>query len=137
MDDLDYVLDRIDPWISRFLETGTKDLTPLQTDAVGAWMLDTLVNNGGFDLYYCSSAGDLALRTVDALERIGAPQTASLLASANAAFPGGVPPTDPEQRQQVLDSVQDTVRFSALEDEFHQDPERRLALLARFLRAHE
>ncbi|WP_431046413.1 DMP19 family protein [Roseateles sp. L2-2] len=137
MDDLDYVLNRVDPWISKFIETGANDLTPLQMIAVGTWMLEGMVNNGGFDLYYCSSAGDLALQTVDALKQIGAPQTASLLAAANAEFPGGVPPADPELRQQVLDSIQDTARFSVLETEFYQDSEGRLALLASFLRKQE
>ncbi|CAN7572623.1 DMP19 family protein [Acidovorax sp. LjRoot117] len=136
MDDLDYVLERIDPWVSKFISSGTTDMTPLQVVGVGVWLLEAKVNNGGFDQYYSNSAGALAVPTVSALEAIGASNTAHLLAAANAEFPHAMPPVDREKRRQALDSVRETARFGALEREFYQDQEHRVSLLASYLRAH-
>lgn len=136
MEDLDYVLERIDPWISKFISSGSAALNPLQVIGVGVWVLEAEVNNGGFDQYYFNSAGALAVQTVAALKAIGANNTASLLEAANAEFPGARPPVDREHRQQTLEEVREFARFSALEQEFYRDEERRISLLASYLRAH-
>lgn len=136
MTDLDYVLGRIDPWIDKYISEGPLALTPLEAVGVGVWMLETEVNNGGFDQYYFNSAGDLAIQTVEALKAIGALNTAFLLAAANAEFPGAVPPVDRTERQEVLDQVRESARFAALEKEFYRDEERLLSRLANYLKSH-
>jgi hypothetical protein len=136
MDDLDYVLERIDPWITKYISFGPQALTPLEAVGVGVWMLDAEVNNGGFDQYYFNSAGDLAIQTVAALKSIGAVKTAVLLACANEEFPEATPPTDRAERQRVLDEIREVARFAALEREFYRDEENRISLLAGHLKLH-
>lgn len=136
MDDLDYVLERIDPWITKYIASGPQALGALEVVGVGVWMLDAEVNNGGFDQYYFNSAGDLATQTVEALKSIGAVKTAELLACANDEFPEASPPTDRAERQRVLDEVREVARFAALEQEFYRDEENRMSLLASYLKLH-
>lgn len=136
MDDLDYVLERIDPWITKYISSGPTSLSPLEVIGVGVWMLEAEVNNGGFDQYYFNSAGDLALQTVRALETIGVTSTASLLATANAEFPDASPPVDRDERQRVLEEIRESVRFASLETEFYGDNERLVSKLASYLRLH-
>lgn len=136
MDDLDYVLERIDPWITKYISSGPHALSLLEGVGVGVWMLDAEVNNGGFDQYYFNSAGDLAIQTVEALKTIGAVKTAVLLDCANSEFPEALPPTDRTERQRVLDEVREIARFAALEREFYRDEENRISLLASYLKLH-
>lgn len=104
MKDLDFVLELIDPWISKFISEGSAELSPLELVGVGIWTLEAEVNNGGFDQYYFNSAGELAIQTVSSLEAIGAPNTASLLAAANSEFPSATPPADRRLRQEMLEN---------------------------------
>ncbi|MCX9158601.1 DMP19 family protein [Niveibacterium sp. 24ML] len=136
MNDLDFVLKRIDPWVEKYICAGPSALDPLEVVGVGVWMLEAEVNNGGFDQYYFNSAGDLALQTVEALKAIGAGNTASLLSAANAEFPGSVPPVNRAERQEALGRIRETVRFASLEAEFYRYEEDLLTLLASYLRAH-
>ncbi|WP_156370444.1 MULTISPECIES: hypothetical protein [unclassified Acidovorax] len=57
MDDLDYVLERIDPWVSKFIFSGTTDMTPLQVVGVGVWLLEAKVNNGSVLLQFRRGSG--------------------------------------------------------------------------------
>ena len=136
MDDRDYVLARIDPWIEKYFSAGPSALSPLEVVGVGVWMLEAEVNNGGFDQYYFNSAGDLALQTVVALKAIGAENTASLLSAANAEFLNSVPPVNRAERQEALDRIREKVRFASLEEEFYRDEEDLLSCLASYLRLH-
>nr|WP_315494720.1 DMP19 family protein [uncultured Rhodoferax sp.] len=136
MNDLDYVLERIDPWIDKYIAAGPSALDALEAVGVGVWMLETEVNNGGFYQYYFNSAGNLALQTVETLKAIGASNTASLLSAANAEFPGALPPVDRTERQEALDQIREAARFASLEEEFYRDEERLLARLASYLRLH-
>ena len=76
------------------------------------------------------------IRTVDSLKSIGATNTASLLAAANAEFQNSAPPTDRTLRQDLLEEMRDRVSFSPLEQEFFQDQERLMSRLANHLRTH-
>lgn len=134
MNDFDYVLTVIDPWIGKFVDCGADTLRFEEVVGVGVWLLEAEVNNGGFDQYYFNSAGDLAVPTVDALRLIGANRTASLLAAANAEFPNLVPPSNRDARQRALDEIRDSARFGTLETEFYQGLEDLTALLALCLR---
>lgn len=136
MDDLEYVKSTINPWLDKFIEKGPTSLTPHEAIAVGIWMLQAKVNNGGFDLYYYSQAGALALPTVAALTEIGANETASILRAANAEFPDSQPPQDQTERQQHLDAINEVGRFKALETEFYSEPDDLVALLATYLKSN-
>lgn len=136
MDDLDYVLATIDPWLDKYIDQGPAALSKIELIAVGIWTLEAEVKNGGFDQYYFNSAGDMSVATVESLKAIGVPNTASLLAAANAEFPESKPPENRSERQEVLERIRENARFSALEKEFYQDNEKLITRLAHFLRSN-
>ena len=58
------------------------------------WAVESEVNNGGFTQYFLNSSAESVSFVVDALETIGAPETASICRRAIAtAFPTGLPTT--------------------------------------------
>jgi hypothetical protein len=63
------------------------------------------INNGGFDQFFFNSHADRARETAEALKRIGAHHTASILERAMARFPGGAPSPDRDERQDQLETV--------------------------------
>ncbi len=63
---------------------------------------ETEVMNGGVDQYMYNSAGDHAAECLEALGAIGAQQSYRLLKQACELFPGGMPGSDRETRQQQL-----------------------------------
>ena len=135
MDDLEYVLEVITPWIDKYISHGPEALCSREIVGVGVWILDAEVNNGGFHQYYFNSRGRLALQTVDALRAIGAIDTASMLAAANNDVPYLPLPEDREQRFALLEEVAETARLSALQKEYYEEQEDRIHLLAVYLRS--
>ena len=133
MDDFEYVAECVEPWIDKYINGGPSTLQHREAIGLGVWMLEAEVNNGGFHQYYSNSRGRLAEFTVHALLEIGAPDTASLLHAANLDIPAFPLPEDRSERFALLDQVAETARFSALETEFYQQREDRIALLAKYL----
>jgi len=134
MENLEYVLQVIEPWLDKYIEHGGASLLPLEAIGVGVWLLEAEVNNGGFDLYYFNSGGVLAEQTVEALDAIGAYETASILSAANRDV-GQLPlPKDRDERSSRLDEISQTSKFGALEAEFHEEREDRIGLLAAYLK---
>jgi hypothetical protein len=133
MDALEFVLKKIDPWLDKYISQGVSALSAEEALGVGVWLLEAEVNNGGFDQYYFNTGGVLAVRTVEFLEAIGACETASLLAAANADVPSLPLPLGREARNAVLDEVRESSRFSSLEAGFYPGAEDRISLLAAYL----
>jgi len=134
MDDLDFVLETIEPWLDKYHRDGVEALSPTEALGVGVWLLEAEVNNGGFDQYYFNTSGVLAVSTVRSLAEIGAKLTSSLLAAANADVPNLPLPDDRDLRGALLDEVAETARFKDLEAEFYECNENRIALLAIYLK---
>lgn len=134
MDELDFVLRVIDPWIDRYLGQGADCLSEREVVGVGVWMLEAEVNNGGFHQYYLNSRGILAGKTVNALRLIGANATAAMLEVANGAFESFPLPNSHQERLNVVDEAADVAQFSALDALYYQQTEDRISLLARHLR---
>jgi hypothetical protein len=134
MNDVDYVLETVDPWLSKYIASGPEALSELEKVGVGVWLLDAEVNNGGFDQYYFNTRGVLALDTVKSLRSIGAQETASMLEAANAEFTKLPLPEDRGERNRLLDEVREKRGFRALDTEYYHERENRIGLLARYLR---
>lgn len=134
MEDLDYVLHVIEPWIDKYIDQGAESLSSIEAVGVGVWLLDAEVKNGGFDQYYFNTRGLLAKRTVQALKAIGASETASLLEAANKDVPFLPLPHEREARVARLEQVAESSRFRALEAEYYEEQEDRIGLLAAWLR---
>jgi hypothetical protein len=97
--------------------------------------LEREVNNGGFELFFTNTAGDLARDTVDALGHIGAPNAAVILRRAMDLFPAGTPDPDQTARATQLEGV-DRGLMSALDDEFYEYPDDLARLLQRYVLEH-
>jgi len=67
--------------------------------------LEAELNNGGFEQFFFNAAGDLTAETIEALVAIGATHTASVVRRAAARFPGGMPPSDRNARQALLETI--------------------------------
>jgi hypothetical protein len=101
---------------------------------VCVWQLEAEVNNGGFSQFYYNSAGDNAVSTVPALERISALHTAAIVGKANALFPGG-PAADRDSRQTALDKLNDSA-FEDLDEAFLAYADDLSELLFTFVQDH-
>jgi hypothetical protein len=83
---------------------GPRELTPEEARRL-IDRLEAEVNNGGFDQYFFNSSGDEASAVIEALETVGASKTARIVRKACARFPGGMPPSDRNERQDALERV--------------------------------
>ncbi len=100
--------------------------------------LEAEVNNGGFSLYFMNSAGDLAMETVDALDRIGAHKTMALVKEAMAVFPSPGPAASRTSREAQLDALPPTAQdtWNRLDQEFFAYPDDLPSLMRSFVNAH-
>ena len=67
------------------------------------------VANGGISQFLFNSSGDMAEETVLALEKIGEPETATLLREVLQRFPNGVAPKDRDARNDFLEQFDEKV----------------------------
>lgn len=104
-DNLDLVLERLEPYLEMYFSNGKGSLDEGIREVVGVWLLDSEVNNGGFDQFYWNSAGEFALEAIEGLETIGAHHKVSILVAANSEFPGGMPSENRAKRQKELDVI--------------------------------
>jgi hypothetical protein len=67
--------------------------------------LEAEINNGGFDQFFFNSTGNRTAETIEALKAIRAFKTAEIVTRAASKFPGGMPPTEWFERQNILEQV--------------------------------
>jgi len=93
------------------------------------------VNNGGFDQFFYNTAGNETTESIQALETIGASKVADILKRAASRFPGGMPPKDRGERQDLLiESVSpDSTAFDDLDQEFYAGSEDLKGLLEEYM----
>ena len=102
------------------------------------WALEGEVNNGGFSQYFFNDSCETACFVVEALETIGAPQTADLCRQAIAvAFPGGLP-SDAEEIRAAVESFSDdqVQKLDDLDRKFYLYPHDLTTLLYAFVEQH-
>ncbi|MBX3358066.1 MAG: DMP19 family protein [Phycisphaeraceae bacterium] len=107
-------LQSIDPEIDWF-----DLLTQARRAVILADMLESEVNNGGFDQYYLNSSGDGASLAPAALRLLGQEQVARLVDRGNAVFPGG-PPADRAARLKLMGALDEQAKgvWESLNKEF-------------------
>lgn len=95
--------------------------------------LEAEVNNGGFHQFFYNSAGDDTAETIQALQAIGAARMADIVKRAAGKFPGGMPPQERFERQEILlERFPESTEFDELDAEFFAYPDDLAALLKRF-----
>lgn len=100
--------------------------------------LDTLANMEGLLGFY-SALGQEAQATVDALDKMGAKQSAALIRRANGLFPGGMVPSDLATRDTMLVAIaksSDREIINRIEEEFLARPDGLEEKLHAFVLAH-
>ena len=102
---------------------------------VAVWSLKGEVDNGGFDQWFFNSSGDWAIDTPRSLREIGAVITAKMVEEAIAAFPGGAPPVDIDERRKRMESAsEDTAeKWDVLSTTFYEEEEDLDALLQEYV----
>jgi hypothetical protein len=88
-------------------------------------MFEGEVNNGGFHQFFYNSAGNETAEIIRALEIIGAVKVAEIVKKAAGKFPGGMPPRDRTDRQDLLlDRVDPDIKvFEELDQAFYSYPD--------------
>ncbi len=105
--------------LDRYDNTGISGLTEEEKTLVTIWHFESKVANGGFEHFYESQPGELALFAPTAFRNVGADALAIIAERANALF--GTPvPADRTARVRAIASLPEMVRgqFDALEREY-------------------
>ena len=102
------------------------------------WAVESEVNNGGFAQYFFNDSRESAGFVVDALETIGAPQTADICRRAiAAAFPDGLPASEEAIGSAASDFSDEVVDvLENLDQKFFSYPHDLTDLLFAFVFAH-
>jgi hypothetical protein len=102
------------------------------------WAVESEVNNGGFSQYFLNSSAESAPFVVEALETIGAPETAGICKRAiAAAFPSGLPRSREAIRSAAADFPDEVLeKLEPLDQEFFSYPHDLAGLLFAYVSAH-
>ncbi|MEX0700894.1 MAG: DUF4375 domain-containing protein [Planctomycetales bacterium] len=76
----------------------------------------TEIENGGLHQFFGNSSGNHTGQTLDALRAISAVESSAVLEKACMLFPGGMPSSDWEQRDQQMQSMRDAQNLPAAPD---------------------
>jgi hypothetical protein len=102
------------------------------------WELESLVNNGGFDQYFCSADGYTANCVAAALQRIGATKCADIVNRALRVVSPEPLPEDQAARQEIVEALGDAAQdaLESLDQEFFVYPDNLTELLFLFVGSH-
>jgi len=102
------------------------------------WAVESEVNNGGFSQYFLNSSAESAPFVVEALETIGAPETAGICKRAiAAAFPSGLPSAPEAIQSGAADfSAEALETLESLDQEFFSYPHNLTDLLFAYVSKH-
>lgn len=102
------------------------------------WAVESEVNNGGFSQYFYNDSAETAYFAAEALETVGAPQTANICRRAIAvAFPSGLPTSAPEIQAAASDFPDEVLdKLTALDQDFFSYPHNLTELLFAYVSKH-
>jgi hypothetical protein len=97
------------------------------------------VNNGGFNQFYYNSSGDYANEVLESLKSIGDEKTVQIIQEANERFPDKNVPKDREERQEILEKIEDEVNgtWENLDQRFCEYEEDLNALNMAYIKKHK
>jgi hypothetical protein len=110
--------------IDRLATVGFDALSEQERNLVTLWQVEAGVNNGGLVHYYSGASGDLAFYAPEALARVGAPEKAVIVRTANALFGPRGPSRDRKERQRAIKALTPgaLTRIDELEKRYNDDP---------------
>lgn len=113
-------------------------LSPSQRKFYYNQELEREVNNGGFKQFYFNSSGNFAEEVVDSLMAIGANKTFKIVKKANNQFPNGKVPKDRDERQKVLEQIEEKANeaWEKLNQDFYKYEDDLNTLNLEFIKKH-
>ena len=105
---------RMDVLTETVASQGYDSFTPGERLYFSIWWFMAETNNGGLHQFFFNDAGAYAGDALQSLERVGAPQTASISRRAIAIFPASRVPTDILERREVLCDLPDELQWDRL-----------------------
>ena len=72
-------------------------------------LFESEVNHGGFEYFFYNKSGNFTHEIIETLNEIGATKTSSILLSAIKLFPDKTVPTDIDERQNIIEEIEDDV----------------------------
>ena len=130
---------RMDRLFDRIESHGFESLTASERSAFALRWFYIEANNGGLHQFFFNDAGKLAADALRGLEFLGAQSTAGILRRAMSVFPGGVVPSDQEQRREFLNDSLTPEQEQSLSDlttEFFRSSEPVADLLTAYIEQH-
>ena len=106
MDELGFYNSTVFRVVEKGQSQGASALSPYEKCLYLIVEFDAILNMEGITGFYVSSLSDELDNTAEALEMIGAKESARLLRKANSLFPGGKPPTDPKKFDRVFNTIE-------------------------------
>jgi hypothetical protein len=96
-------------------------LTSVERKLLAVDALRSEVNNGGFEQYFTTAAGDQAALALQAYREMGATHLAKLLQKAMGVFAGGKPAGELSKRQRAIEPIRRRAQgvWGSCEDEFY------------------
>ena len=121
----DAELSELERIISQGQRSGAHSLPQMERVIFYVSELDTSIQMHGIDDYFDQHRGGDALEAADALEHIGAVESAALIREACRVFPGGEPPRDWEERRRLLSQLPSAAldRLHHLSDAYSEYPD--------------
>lgn len=102
------------------------------------WGVESEVNNGGFSQYFLNSSAESSSFVVQALETIGAPETANICKRAIAtAFPVGLPGSEEIRAAAASFPAEVLDALEPLDQEFFSYPHDLTGLLFAYVSQHQ
>jgi len=123
---------------SQFGKVEFQDQSPAQRVFSAIWSLESEVNNGGFSQYFQNTSAETAPYVAEALDAIGATETAKICRSAIAsAFPKGLP-MSPEAISSSADEFPTEIHdaLDLLDEAFFKYPNNLTDLLFEYVSKH-
>ncbi len=123
---------------TQFGRVAFRDQSEIHQVFSAIWELESQVNNGGFEQYFCNSDGDAVSFAPTALRTIGAKACASIVQRALAVVSTQPLPDDPAERERLVHDLDDAAvgRLNELDGEFFAYPDNLTDLLYEFVSAH-
>jgi hypothetical protein len=124
----------IDDILSQIFYSNPDVLTQCEKNIVFIEELEREVNNGGFSQYFYNSSGDYAMETITALKTVKSKIFLELLNNAVKKFPDGTVPKDRDERDELLETMEDDSVWDSLDESFYQYEEDIYSLMIDYIK---
>ncbi len=137
LEDKDDAIIMIDEYLADRLENGDT-LTPEEQNVVYVNAVEREITVGGFGYLFSNAIGGEVHSALEALHHVGVQKTAKLVKKAIDIFPMSQVPTDPDDRDTILEEIepQATPVWAALDIDFEDHEENFSEIILSYIIRH-